>query len=332
MYTPTADALARAFGLGRAEELVHVRSGDTDTWRLDTSAGRYFLKGYRDNSAGRFMAGSLRDQLEAAMEFEQLAFHAGVDLPKPIQPAGTVNGRLTEIEGRLFRAYRWVEHRPLRGGDDIAGWLGRTMARIHQLRPLPGSPLPGWWRGAIRSPEDWEECFATATARGKPWAKRASEILPHILERSARIERLLDGTPPPDCVTTHGDFKTHNLLMTPAGPLLVDWDSVRVDSAALEAARVAYIFAGGAELEPIQRVLRAYVDAGGDLAWAGEDALLSVTRHDLQGLYARIQVSLGRQSVEWWMGDNEAVEQDIADLLRDLPSRTERLRALSIQL
>lgn len=336
MYMPTAQAAARAFGRGQAtDEPVHVRSGDTDTWRLGTTTGQYFLKGYRDSSAGHFMAGSLRAQLEAAMAFEREAFEAGVDMPEPIQPAEAVNGNgwLTEIEGRLFRAYRWVESRPVRSDDDISGWLGGTMARIHRLRPLPNTGLPGWWRGAIQPQDAWEESIAAAAGRGKPWAELASDRLPHILERTNRIERLCDGTvtPPPDCVTTHGDFKTHNLLMTSTGPLLIDWDSVRVDSAALEAARVAYIFGAG-ELDAMQRVLRPYVAAGGDLEWAGEDALLSVTRHDLQGLYVRIQAALGRHSVEWWMGDDEAIDQNITELLRDLPARTERLRGLAVRL
>jgi hypothetical protein len=101
LYAPTSQVAARAFDLGRPlGELVHVRSGDTDTWRRETTTGYY-------------------------------------------------------VEGRLFRAYRWIEHRAVRPDDDIVGWLGRTMARIHQLEPLPDNGLPGWWR-----------CWSTGTACG----------------------------------------------------------------------------------------------------------------------------------------------------------------------
>ncbi len=132
-------------------------------------------------------------------------------------------------------------------------------------------------------------------------------------------------------MTTHGDFKTHNLLMTPDGPVLVDWDSVRVDSAALEAGRVAYIFGAG-ELEPMRRILTAYTSAGGNISWAGPDLFLSVTRHDLQVLFERIRVSLGRDPAAWWMGDSRAVEESIEELLRELPDRVEQLRDMANEL
>jgi aminoglycoside phosphotransferase (APT) family kinase protein len=69
-----------------------------------------------------------------------------------------------------------------------------------------------------------------AQRRNTAWSDLAPERLPHILEISARIEALCEVAP--DSVMTHGDFKTHNMLKTPTGQVLVDWDSVRVDSAA----------------------------------------------------------------------------------------------------
>ena len=143
---------------------------------------------------------------------------------------------------------------------------------------------------------------------------------------TARIEALCETAL--DCVKTHGDFKTHNMLMTPTGPVLVDWDSVRVDSAALEAGRVAFIVGAGA-LEPIRKVLGAYAAAGGDLTWAGQDLYLSVARHDLQAIFERIRVSLEQEPAAWWMGDSQAIEQDISELLHNLPHRIEHLRYLA---
>jgi hypothetical protein len=142
---------------------------------------------------------------------------------------------------------------------------------------------------------------------------------------TARIEALCEVAP--DCVTTHGDFKTHNMLMAPTGPMLVDWDSVRVDSAALEAGRVAFIFGAG-EREPIDRILRAYIAAGGDLTWVGRDLFLSVARHDLQVLFERILVSLERIPAARWMNDGRATES-LDELVRDLPTRIERLDYLA---
>lgn len=306
--------------------MVHVRSGDTDTWRLDTANDSVFIKGYQSTTSGQFVPGGLPDQLEVGMAFERRALEAGLDMPVPIPPTDPLVGWVTRINGRLFRAYHWVEHRAIAGDDDIADWLGSTMARIHQMEPVAQVGLPEWWRGAVMPRAVWEECLADGRRRGKAWAELAWERLPHILDLSARIEALCETAP--DCVKTHGEVKLHNMLMTPTGPVLVDWDSVRVDSAALEAGRVAFIVGAG-ELEPVTKVLRAYVAAGGDITWAGRDLYLSVARHGLQGIFERIRVSLGRAPAARWMGDSQTIERDISRLFRDLPDKIEHLRYLA---
>jgi Ser/Thr protein kinase RdoA (MazF antagonist) len=329
MYSPTAEVAAQAFDLGRpVRELLQVRRGDTDTWRLDTVKGSYLIKGYWPTTGGQFTDGQLSDQLEAAMAFERRALEAGVDLAEPIPPTNPLVGWVTRINERLFRAYRWIEHRELRPDDDIADWLGRTMAQIHQLRPQTEVGLPDWWRASIWPRATWEEWFAEAHRRDKSWSDLAPERLPHILDISARIEALCEVAP--DCVTTHGDFKTHNMLKTPTGQVLVDWDSVRVDSAALEAGRVAYIFGAG-KLEPIGKILRAYTAAGGDVGWSSQDLFLSVARHDLQGLFERILVSLERIPAPRWMEDSPAIERTIGELLGEFPDKIDHLDHLALK-
>ncbi|GAA5035814.1 phosphotransferase [Actinopolymorpha pittospori] len=330
MYTPTPEVVAQAFDLGRPlGDLVLVRRGDTDTWRLDTAEGSYLVKGYWSSSAGRYAGRQLLDQLEAAMAFERRALEAGIDMAEPIPPTDPTAGWVTRLDERLFRVYRWVENRELRPDDDLAGWLGRTMARIHQLKPLSQVGLPDWWRSPVWPRATWEEWFAEARRRDKSWSDLAQERLPSILEMSERIERLCEVAA--DCVTTHGDFKTHNMVMAPTGPVLVDWDSVRVDSAALEAGRVAYIF-GAAGIEPIRRILAAYVAAGGEVSWAGRDLFLSVARHDLQVLFERILVSLERAPAARWMGDSQTTEHTIGELLRELPDTFEHLGRLAAEM
>lgn len=328
MYSPTAEVAAKAFDLGRpVGELVLVRRGDTDTWRLDTVRGRYLIKGYWPTTGGQFTGGGLTGQLEVAMAFEQRALEAGVDMPVPIPPVDPLLGWVTRLNGRLFRAYGWIEHRDLRPDDDIADWLGRTMAQVHQLQPLSQIALPDWWRGAIRPSETWESWFAEARRRTKYWSDLADERLSHILDISTRIEAQVA----PDIVLTHGDFKTHNLLKTPTGQVLVDWDSVRADSAALEAGRVAHIFGAG-ELEPIRRILRAYTAAGGDLTWAGRDLFLSVARRDLQALFDHIQVAVDQLPAPRWMEDNSSIDHTINQLLLNLPKKLDTLTAMASDL
>ena len=327
MYSPTAETIAHAFALGLpARELALVRRGDTDAWRLDTGQGSYLVKGSWPTTGGQFTDGGLIDQLEVAMAFEHRALEGGIDMGEPIAPVDPLLGWVASLNDRLFRVYRWVDHRELRPEDDIADWLGRTMARVHQLQPLNRVGLPDWWRAAVRSRESWEEWIAEAYRRTKYWSGSVVETLPRILELSARIEEVCEVAS--DNVMTHGDFKTHNVLKTETGQVLVDWDSVRVDSAALEAGRVAYIFGAGEE-EPIRRILSAYKNAGGDLGWAGDDLFLSVARRDLQGLFEWVQVSLDRMPAPRWMQDRAAIERSIGELLLELPGKLDRLTCLA---
>lgn len=327
MYSPTAEAIAHAFDLGQPRrDLALVRRGDTDAWRLDTEQGSYLVKGYWPTTGGQFADGGLIDQLDVAMAFERRALEAGIDMGEPIAPVDPLLGWVVSLNARLFRVYRWVEHRELRPEDDVADWLGQTMARVHQLQPLNRVGLPEWWRAAVWAGESWDEWIAEAYRRTKYWSGSAVETLPRILELSARIAKV--GEVASDNVMTHGDFKTHNVLKTETGQVLVDWDSVRVDSAALEAGRAAYIFGAGEE-ESIRRILGAYKDAGGDIGWVGDDLFLSVARRDLQGLFEWVQVSLGRMAAPRWMEDSEAVERSIGELLVELPGKLDRLTALA---
>jgi Ser/Thr protein kinase RdoA (MazF antagonist) len=318
--------IARAFGLGEpVGELVLVRRGDTDTWRLETVGGTYFVKQYWTETGGQFVPGGLVDQLRVAMDFEARALAAGIDMAEPVEAVEPVVGWATSVGDRLFRVYRWIPSRGLQPGDDIGAWLGRTMAHVHRLQPVDAPGLPDWWRTALRPRTDWERWFTEARRRGKAWSELAWDCLPEIVAATADIEELCDGAP--DCVTTHGDFKTHNLLITADGPVLVDWDSVRVDSAALEAGRVAYIFGAG-ELEPMRKILTAYVEAGGTIAWSGPHLFASVVRNAVQMLFEHVLVSLGHNPAARWMSDPD---QALTDRLTEFPAKLSHLRHLSSQ-
>ncbi|MFG1910952.1 phosphotransferase [Kribbella sp. NPDC048928] len=324
MHTPTPEEIALAFDLGVPRgELVHVRRGDNDAWRLETSTGSYFVKGYFPATGGQFNGEHLTDQLAVAMAFERRALEAGVDMPEPISPTDPFLEWTVSIEDRLFRVHRWIEHD--NSDSNVASWLGRTMLQVHQLEPLGRAGLPDWWRPSVRSPETWEGWFTKAHQQGAAWADLSQAALPHILAASARITELCADVP--DLVTTHGDFKTHNTVRSPSGPVLVDWDSVRTDSAALEAGRVAYIFGAGRR-DQVREILDAYVAAGGDLGWAGPDLFLSVSRNQLQVLAEQIRAALGEEPAARWMGDPATVEAAITGTLRDLPGRSDALQKL----
>ncbi|WP_350274178.1 aminoglycoside phosphotransferase family protein [Kribbella sp. HUAS MG21] len=325
MHTPTPEDIAGRFELGTPYgDLVHVRRGDTDAWRLDTSRGSYFVKGYFAATGGQFHGEHLSDQLAAAMAFERRALEAGVDMPEPITPTEPDLGWVARIEDRLFRVHRWIEHST--SESDVSTWLGRTMLKVHRLRPVGAVGLPDWWRQAVHPPATWDRWVADARRRDLAWAGLLGDTMPHIRAVTERIAGICDIAP--DVVTTHGDFKTHNIVMSPEGPVLVDWDSVRTDSAALEAGRVAYIFGAG-EPDPVRRILAAYVASGGDISWPGPDLFLSVSRNQVQVLSEQIRVSLGEAPAPRWMGARPAIDAAITHTLRTLPTNLAHLRHLT---
>lgn len=321
MHTPAPEEIAVAFDLGAPlGELVHVRRGDNDAWRLETSTGSYFVKGYFPTTGGQFNGEHLSDQLAVAMAFERRALQAGVDMPEPITPTDPFLEWAARIQNRLFRVHRWIE--PGASPSDVSSWLGRTMFEVHRLEPLGRGALPDWWRQAALEPATWQGWLIEAQHRDASWADLYRSVLPDILAGAERIAELCIDVP--DLVTTHGDFKPHNLVSSVSGTVLVDWDSVRTDSAALEAARTAYIFAAG-NPAAIQRILTAYQAAGGELCWPAENLFLSVTRNHLQVLADHLRVALDGSAAARWMGGHSTIDAAITTNLQTLRAKTTHL-------
>ena len=135
-----AELVAEAFDVGRPDgPMTPVRHVSQETWRLDATAGSFLVK--------RFWRGPdlpWRVTLEAAMEFEALALRAGIDSPPPVLPRHPQFAAAANIDGLgVFRAYSYLEHRPLEPEDDITDWYATTLARIQQLEPpLTHVPAP----------------------------------------------------------------------------------------------------------------------------------------------------------------------------------------------
>lgn len=237
--------------------------GQVEAWRLDTAAGRMLVK--------RFWADDelpWRDELEQAMEMEQLAIAAGIDSPPPIPPARPAFGSVARIDGYgLFRAFPYLEHRPLANADDVAEWIGATLARTHQLRRLPTRPAPNWWycQHPPVAQEQWRSWLDQGEAAGSSWAPALRTHLDLVLEQSHQVVETFNRTPP--YVLSHRDVEPWNVLMTDDRPFLIDWDTTGPESAPLEAAYVFITFARRGRTEPDPELVRrshaAYVAAGG---------------------------------------------------------------------
>lgn len=282
--------VAEAFGVGRpVEPLTHHRSVGQETWTFATMAGRFLLR--------RLWPGPdpvWRSQVEEAMEIERCAHQAGVAMLTPIEPREPAFGFAARVHGfGVFRMYEWVEPRPLDGEDDVAEWLGTTLARLHQLRPLDTVPQPEGY--GLHPPARWHAWLAEGEAQARSWAPLLKDHLPAILRASTWVAEAFVAAKPH--AMTHRAVEPSRVVVTEAGPLLLDWDSVGPDSAPLQAAHAIVEFATVGRAEPdverLRRAARAYAEAGGAALPSGHAAVARWVGRRLQRLGECLDVTLG---------------------------------------
>ncbi|WP_422772093.1 phosphotransferase [Plantactinospora sp. WMMC1484] len=309
--TDSARMVADAFGLARPTgpftEWAHTSHR---TWSLQTADGRVLVK--QVDCAG------WREQFARAMEFEGRARAAGIDLPRPVPPVRPAFGYVTEVSGfGMLRAYEWVPGRAPTAEDDLAEWLGTTLATLHRVHPLPAAEPEVY---GLHDRARWQRWRDEGARRGRPWAPLLAHRLPLLLAESERIRQGFEAAG--GYVLTHRDVEPWNVLVTDDGaPVLVDWDTAGPDCAGLEAGHTAYAFAalGRQVPDPVvgRRILAAYARHGGRLP-AADALLLRRAGMMLSRLAERLNVSVGWQESGPW---------DVAELDRTACARLERLPA-----
>lgn len=116
-----------------------------------------------------------------------------------------------------YHLWEWIEGRRFDPGDlaSLPLWLGTAggvLSRIQSWRTR-GWPAPG-------------------AARFRDWCDRWAGVAdaPQLLPlRQAAIERLVPELGSARCGLSHGDFWYGNLLLTPRGGVLVDWEECALD-------------------------------------------------------------------------------------------------------
>jgi len=317
-----AELVAEAFDVGRPDgPMTPVRHVSQETWRLDATAGSFLVK--------RFWRGPdlpWRVTLEAAMEFEALALRAGIDSPPPVLPRHPQFAAAANIDGLgVFRAYSYLEHRPLEPEDDITDWYATTLARIQQLEPpLTHVPAPTWWYNQFPAVPlgQWQRWVEQGRQQGRDWADALAGRIDSLLELSDRVtDAFADGAP---YVMTHRDIETWNILMVPDGagwkPVLIDWDVAGPDSAALEAAHVLVEYAKrGREFPDPDRLRRGvdvYRSEGGTPLDRPRDILARRIGMRVARIAGRVRSSLDAPSAQV-RAEADAI---LADYLEILPT------------
>ncbi|MBE1608419.1 phosphotransferase enzyme family protein [Actinopolymorpha pittospori] len=298
MSIPPAEHVAEAFDLGRPTGPMRAhRYGSSETWRLETDSGAFLVK--------RLWTGedpSWRPALEAAMVFEGACAATGVSMPTPVWPVDVAFGCAARLpEDGVVRVYPWLEHRTVEVSDDLAEWLGTTLARLHRTAPISGStPEPEWY--GIFPAARWEAWLQDGVVQGRPWAAVLKERLPDVLRASRWVAEAFESTGP--YVRTHRDVLPANVLVTAHGPVLVDFDTAGPDSAPLETATATLVFALRGAAEPdrdrVGRTLAAYEGEGGQPLPPREDLLARRLGMKLGTLSERLDKTLGHAPAGSW--------------------------------
>jgi Ser/Thr protein kinase RdoA (MazF antagonist) len=253
-------AVCEAFALGSPRRRpVLARGGHLHrVWRLDTDSGSFAVK--RLVAEAERLPGWEWDYA-SSFELERAALEAGLPMPEPV-PArdGDWLAELEDDGGRRarYRVHNWLEGRTVpdqQGSPAQAAEAGELLARIHGL---------GLSRRA-----DPEQVLPTAPAGD--WRQRELEVpeLAGMASLMEEVNRAVADTRPlvQEPRLGHGDFNPNNVLRTPAGPALIDWEWSRPLEARLELAAAAIDWAGAFWWEPradlAAAVLHGYRGAGG---------------------------------------------------------------------
>jgi hypothetical protein len=159
--------------------------------------------------------------------------------------------------------------------ESLRAFPGRVEAR-ELLGVLDGAREDGPWS----APPSHQLAVAEASA------KYMTAILPALGGRLQALLRELELTVPSidRLVLSHGDFGGSQLLVTPDGLAVVDWDALRLAPAALDpASYAAHLVSGGPDdlddaSEALEELLAGYGDRPPGLAWYFATAILRHSR------------------------------------------------------
>ncbi|MET7282659.1 aminoglycoside phosphotransferase family protein [Kribbella sp. NPDC005582] len=323
----TAEQVADAFGLGSVLEDRPLANGDRPavTRVVSTSTGRWVVKHDRLGSAERSdLSEWQRTKAWTVHRLESAAAAAGIPMPAPVQPPEPSVGFWYAPPGRdLVRVTEWVDGRDLReahvADEELAGWLGGVLAKIARLDVEVDEDADA---SQVFPLEEWRDWVRQAERMADPAVGQAARAVLGVAEDSADlVAEALRNRPP--LTMTHGDAARANILATPTGLMLIDWESATADVAWWDAANNAVRLAApnersiaGGDPRIIRALIGSYRDAGGPAGPADATAFAGLLIGHLSFTAWCLWVALGHR--------DESAEQ-VASCTRSLLDAAEHL-------
>ncbi len=265
---PDPEAVLSAFGLQGPVSAWAPVSGawSNRVFRLAASGSAYAVKEMRNP----WQIERWEEWLAEAWSFELLAIEAGIAAPQPV-PAADTGSCLARVRclgdaaGAVpVRVHHWVDGQQFDSGvvdEETARWAGQVLASLHALgvKPRDRGLFP---KLDTASATRWPELTEAARRSGVAWAELMNSAAASV-SVMAELARA-GGARPDEEVMSHGDIDQKNLIRTPSGPVLCDWDVAVPLVPRRELADVALSMGCWKAFGVACEVLRSYRSSGGD--------------------------------------------------------------------
>jgi aminoglycoside phosphotransferase (APT) family kinase protein len=198
-------------------------------------------------------------------------------------------GELLEIDGGLGQVYERIEGNSV--AEDLLGPSEPDPGRIFQLAQVFAEVHAAIHDcGNIPGLCSQNEFFPTVI--------RGIDVLPTDL-KDATLEAL-EALPVGDRLC-HGDFHPYNVLMSPEGPMVIDWNNAHVGDPLEDVARSALILEGVAVSQPsiqsrIERFNRNYLEEYFRLCPGGREQLAT-----WRPIVAAVRLTDGIAEIQAWL-------------------------------
>ncbi|WP_194201801.1 phosphotransferase [Glycomyces albidus] len=291
-------AAAAALGLGDLRGPVGILKRDelSPVWRLETDSGAWVVKAIAPHGDYWFDDVAQTGRLEAA------AWRAGVDMAEPFFPAGDASGMWAPVgDGVHARAARFLEGAPAPAPvpPHLAEWAGATFAALERLAIAPDPDGAGDYAFRFHPESDWDEWLGQARDLGVLDAAGARALKDAALRIAAIGEAAVAAKPA--TLVVHGDFSHLNIMVTPDGPKLIDFDSGGPNVPWWELVAIAIEMGapGLGVMEPdrasIDACLAGYAAAGGRIQDAGESAFIGILAGRLSSAAWQLWMACGHR-------------------------------------
>ncbi|MFJ8106479.1 phosphotransferase enzyme family protein [Streptomyces sp. NPDC096132] len=254
----TGDLIADIYALGTGPWTMTpvTRGALGQIWKLSGNRSSWAVK--------ELLFGCDEQAVEQEAALRDTAEELGVRAPRLLpNHGGTYVSQLpATLGGSYVKLYDWIDG-PRADPSDPGNlsWCGRTLALLHQAGE-GASRAPDAWYEECHPPTDWAELHRKVERAGLPWS---DELGRFITGPAAELAAYVTPSGPDDVVISHLDIQPQNVLIGPAGPVLLDWDNAGPISAERELAHVVYVWSGGprCHADSARRLVRAYREAGG---------------------------------------------------------------------